>query len=183
MKKEETRARSAPNSGSAAEQSASATAAAAAASLAASLPPQPAGTGIIISGGAGGPATPADAAAAAAAAAATAVTLTPPEKPKKGKKNRNSKKRLGFGSVGGAAAGADSSTPVEQLTFKCELCNVTVNSQQQLDLHLTGKLLSHACTPCHKVFCRKAKYFQLLALSFKNHLKYLPLKCKCIMRI
>ena len=144
MKKEETRARSAPNSGSAAEQSASATAAAAAASLAASLPPQPAGTGIIISGGAGGPATPADAAAAAAAAAATAVTLTAPEMPKKGKKNRNkpSKKRLGFGSVGGSAAGADSSTPAEQLTFKCELCNVTVNSQQQLDLHLTGKLLS-----------------------------------------
>jgi len=122
MKKDETAARAAPNSGSA-EQ------AAAAAAVAAALPPQPAGTGIIISGGA---AVNPD--AAAAVAAATAVTLTPPEKPKRGKKGRNkpNKKRSGFGLAGTVTH------PSEQVVFQCELCNVTVNSQQQLDLHLTG---------------------------------------------
>ena len=46
-------------------------------------------------------------------------------KPQKAKK----RKGFGFGSGGG-----------EQEVVQCELCNITVNSQQQLDMHLTGKI-------------------------------------------
>jgi len=47
-------------------------------------------------------------------------------------KPQKAKKRKGFGF--GSGGGDDG----EQEVFQCELCNITVNSQQQLDMHLTG---------------------------------------------
>ena len=49
-------------------------------------------------------------------------------------KPQKAKKRKGFGF--GSGGGEDG----EQEVFQCELCNITVNSQQQLDMHLTGKI-------------------------------------------
>ena len=51
-------------------------------------------------------------------------------------KPQKAKKRKGFGF--GSGGGEDG----EQEVFQCELCNVTVNSQQQLDMHLTGKIMA-----------------------------------------
>ena len=52
-------------------------------------------------------------------------------------KPQKAKKRKGFGF--GSGGGEDG----EQEVFQCELCNVTVNSQQQLDMHLTGKIAEY----------------------------------------
>ena len=60
-------------------------------------------------------------------------------------KPQKAKKRKGFGF--GSGGGDDG----EQEVFQCELCNITVNSQQQLDMHLTGKIALFSSCQAYKM--------------------------------